>query len=200
MKRHAISLSIAITLAGCSGRTGEAANENVAVDGSNELNGMGDEQLPASPSSPDTTTLGKLDGLPDDRTPIGEGPIDPKGAQGAGQAMQRFGGLLEQRKFAQARMLWSDDGRASGLTEAEFVAAYDKYAEIHSEVGAPGVPEGAAGSIYVDVPFRLYGTQKGGKPFDMVGPVTLRRVNDVDGSTEQQRQWHISRSGLKPHP
>ena len=108
--------------------------------------------------------------------------------------------LLEQRRFAEARRLWSDDGRASGLTEREFVAAYDKYAEVHSEVGAPGRMEGAAGSAYVEIPFRLYGTLKTGKPFNLVGPVTLRRVNDVPGSTEEQRRWHIYRSGLKPRP
>ena len=120
--------------------------------------------------------------------------------QGAGQVLQRFGGLLEQRKFAEARKLWSDDGKASGLSEAEFVAAYDKYAEIHSEVGAPGQTEGAAGSIYVEIPFRLYGKLRSGGAFNLVGPITLRRVNDVPGSTEEQRRWHIYRSGLKPRP
>ena len=114
--------------------------------------------------------------------------------------LQHFGGLLEQGRFAEARRLWSDDGRASGLMEREFVAAYDKYAEIHSEVGSPGRMEGAAGSVYVDIPFRLYGTLKTGKPFNLVGPVTLKRVNDVPGSTEEQRRWHIHRSGLKPRP
>lgn len=89
---------------------------------------------------------------------------------------------------------------AGAPAEAEFIAAYDKYGEIHSEVGAPGQSEGAAGSIYIEVPFRLYGTLKDGKPFNLVGPITLRRVNDVDGSTEEQRQWHIVRSGLKPRP
>jgi hypothetical protein len=114
--------------------------------------------------------------------------------------LQRFGGLIEQRKFAEARQLWSDGGKASGLSEAEFIAAYDKYAEIHSEVGAPGQMEGAAGSAYVEIPFRLYGTLETGKPFNLVGPVTLRRVNDVPGSTEEQRRWHIYQSGLKPRP
>ena len=137
-------------------------------------------------------------GLPDDRTPISEGAIDPKSAQGAGQLLQRYGGLLEQRHFAEAYRLWSDGGRASGLAEAEFVAAYDKYAEIHSEVGTPGQTEGAAGSIYVDIPFRLYGKLKSGEPFNLIGAVTLRRVNDVPGSTEEQRRWHITQSELKP--
>lgn len=150
--------------------------------------------------APDTSKPGDLGGLPDDRTPQSEGPIDPKSAQGAGQVLQRFGGLLEQHKFGDAYRLWSEDGRASGLTEAQFGAAYDKYAEIHSEVGAPGDAEGAAGSIYVDIPFRMYGKLKSGEPFNQAGSVTLRRVNDVPGSTEDQRRWHIYKSDLAPRP
>jgi len=155
-----------------------------------------------APVDPATIRPGDPGGLPDDRAPLEEprGSIDPKSAEGAGQLMQRFGGLLEQRKFAEAYRLWSDNGRASGMSEAQFVAAYDKYAEIHSEVGRPGDSEGAAGSIYIDVPFRLYGKLKSGGSFNQAGTVTLRRVNDVDGSTEEQRNWHIYKSDLDARP
>jgi hypothetical protein len=131
---------------------------------------------------------------------VAEAPIDPKSAQGAGQLLQRFGGLLEQRRFAEAYGLWSDGGAASGESEAQFVAGYDKYAELHSEVGAPGQTDGAAGSIYVNIPFRLYGKLKTGEPFNQLGSITLRRVNDVPGSTAEQRQWHIYRSEVQPRP
>lgn len=161
-----------------------------------------EENLPveAPPTAPEAIKPGEPGGLPDDRTPISEGAIDPKSAQGAGQVLQLFGGSLEQRRFAEAYRLWSDGGRASGLTEAQFAAAYDKYAEIHSEVGAPGPVEGAAGSAYVDIPFRLYGKLQNGEAFNLVGPITLRRVNDVPGSTDEQRRWHIDKSELKPRP
>lgn len=198
MKCNAISLLIVFALVGCSGGSGEAANENKTAGSSIELSVPVDRQSTAP--STGIAQPRALSGLPNDRTLISEGAIDPKSAQGAVKAMQHFGLLLEQREFADARVLWSDGGRASGLTEAEFIAAYDKYGEIHSEVGAPGHPEGAAGSIYIEVPFRLYGTLKDGKPFNLVGPITLRRVNDVDVSTGEQRQWHIARSGLKPRP
>ena len=195
MRRTWRSLTLAVMLAGC-GTQQQPANENVADVGSP----AGNEQAPVSTPSPETIKPGEPGGLPDDRTPVEEGPIDPKSAQGAGQVLQRFGGLLEQRHFADARKLWSDNGKASGLTEAEFVSVYDKYVEIHSEVGTPGRMEGAAGSAYVEIPFRLYGKLKTGKPFNLVGPVTLRRVNDVPGSTDEQRRWHIFRSELKPRP
>jgi hypothetical protein len=180
MTRSWMSLVLVAMLAGCGTQQRQPAIENIADVGALPGNG----QAPASlPPAPDTIKPGEPGGLPDDRTPVEEGPIDPKSGQGAGQVLQRFG-----------------EGKASGLTEAEFVAAYDKYAEIHSEVGAPGPMEGAAGSAYVEIPFRLYGTLKTGKPFNLFGPVTLRRVNDVPGSSEEQRRWHIYQSGLKPRP
>ncbi len=171
-----------------------------------------DVALPSAPAtSNDAIPLNAADmagvpgtpgGLPDDRTPLEEpkGTINYKSAEGAGQVVQSYGGLLEQRKFAEARQLWSNGGEASGLSDAQFAAAYDKYATIHSEVGKPAGMEGAAGSSYITVPFRLYGTLKSGGPFNLVGPLTLRRVNDVPGSTEAQRHWHIEKSGLKPRP
>ena len=88
--------------------------------------------------------------------------INPKSAEGAGQVLQTYGALLEERKFGQAWALWGSGGEASGLTRDQFAAAYAKYGEIHAEVGKPGLTEGAAGSIYIEVPFRLYGSLTSG--------------------------------------
>ena len=59
------------------------------------------------------------------------------------------------------------------------------------EVDAPGDVEGAAGSMYVTVPVRFQPTSVPGNARPRNGEVTLRRVNDVPGSTEAQRHWHI---------
>ena len=99
-----------------------------------------------------------------------------------------------------ARSIPAPASKASGLTEKEFVNAYSKYRVIHSEIGAPGEMEGAAGSSYVEIPLRLYGTLNTGKPFNLVGTVALRRVNDVPGSSAEERQWHVYTSDLKPRP
>jgi hypothetical protein len=191
MDRRLIIMALAMASAACGGTSSDNGTQPSPVT----------EEKPQAPVvAPETIKPGEPGGLPDDRTPISEGAIDPKSGQGAGQVLQLFGGLLEQRKFGEAYRLWSDDGRASGLSQGQFVAAYDKYAEIHSEVGAPGQMEGAAGSAYVDIPFRLYGNLKSGDAFNLVGPVTLRRVNDVPGSTEEQRRWHIYKSDLDARP
>lgn len=132
--------------------------------------------------------------LPDDRTPLAEptGPIDPKSAEAAGQVVQSFGALIEQRRFPEAERLWSDSARAR-----QFSDALGPNDENHLEIGAPGDLEGAAGSIYVTVPVVFYGKATNGKDFRRGADVILRRVNDVPGSTEAQRRWHIERIDWK---
>ena len=139
-------------------------------------------------------------GLPDDRTPISEAPFTPQSAQGAADVVQTYFALIGEKKYAEAWSLWSDGGKASGLTQAEFVASFDKYAQYSGNVGAPGEIEGAAGSLHVEVPAIVFGRLKTGAPFNLKGPITLRRVNEVPGSTPKQRRWHIATSGLKPVP
>jgi hypothetical protein len=133
-------------------------------------------------------------GLPDDRTPLAEpkGPIDAKSAEAAGQVMQTYGALIEEKHFPEAAKLWGDAAAAMA-----FIDPYKAASEVHLQVGKPGDTEGAAGSIYVTVPVSLYGRLKGAT-FSRSGTATLRRVNDVDGSTEAQRRWHISQIELKP--
>ena len=186
-----MGLMLAAMLGACQAREAEPA--------ANEANDATASQAsPAAPSAPSPRPASP-GGLPDDRPllPEPKGPIDSKSAEAAGQVLQTYGALLEERKFGQAWVMWGGGGDTNGMTRNQFSAAYAKYRDIHAEVGKPGDTEGAAGSIYVEVPFRLYGTLKTGGRFNLVGPVTLRRVNDVDGSTAAQRRWHIASIALK---
>jgi hypothetical protein len=155
--------------------------------------GGGKAYPPVEPPAPGTPG-----GLPDDRNPISEAPFTPTSAQGAANVVQTYYALLEAGKYGEAWKLWSDGGKASGMTREAFAASFAKYAEYHAQVGAPGRIEGAAGSSYVDVPVVVYGRLKSGGEVHMNGPVTLRRVNDVPGSSAEQRLWHISASGVRP--
>lgn len=121
-------------------------------------------------------------GLPDDRAPVRDGPIDPKSGQGAGQVVQSYFSLVESGRLAEANELWS-----VGVERLDLAG----FREVHANIGAPGKVEGGAGSLYVEIPVQLYGRLKDGKPFNSRGIMTLRRVNDVPGSTEKQRRWHI---------
>ncbi|MEO7787079.1 MAG: hypothetical protein ABIR77_04560 [Sphingomicrobium sp.] len=148
----------------------------------------------ARDAPPPVGTPGTPGGLPDDRTPLAEpkGPIDPKSAEGAGQVVQLYAAQLEEGKFVEAQQAWGS-GIGQGALAPERLKAL---AEIHSEVGRPYDQEGAAGSSFIMVPLRLFGTDKTGKAFNYIGPLTLRRVNDVDGATPAQLRWHIVESGL----
>ena len=150
---------------------------------------------PVSPPPP-----GAPGGLPDDRTPVSEGAFTPESAQGAANVVQTYFALIGAKKYDEARKLWSDGGKASGMTAQAFAASFDKYASYNAEIGAPGEIEGAAGSLYVQVPVVIYGRLKSGEEVHMNGPVSLRRVNDVPGSTEEQRRWRIAETALKPSP
>ena len=190
MNHRLICLALVAAAAGC--RQAETYDRNEAL-AANDI-----ATLETQANAAQTIEPGQPEGLPDDPNLVAEGPIDPKSAQGAGQVLQSYAALLEQRRFAEARRLWSDGGRSSELSEEEFAEAYGKYAELHAEIGAPGPMEGAAGSAYVDIPLRFYGRLRDGRPFNSVGTATLRRVNDVPGSTEEQRQWRIYRMAMQP--
>jgi membrane-bound inhibitor of C-type lysozyme len=135
---------------------------------------------PPAPGSPG--------GLPDDRTPISEAPFTPQSAQGAANVVQTYYGLIESGRYAEAAKL-RRDGQAEDFAP---------YAEYHAQVGAPGRIEGAAGSLYVEVPVVIYGRLKSGGEVHRSGKAVLRRVNDVPGSTPEQRRWRIERIELKP--
>lgn len=174
-------LILVVTLAAC----GQAEDDAAAP------------QIVANNDSAQTASMSGVDNvaLPDDRTPVDEprGPIDPKSAEAAGQVVQNFGALIEQKRWAEAEALWSD--AADG---ARFTAGLKRNRETHIEIGKPGKSEGAAGSIYVTVPIIFYGTDPAGADFRKAADAILRRVNDVPGSTGAQRRWHVERIETGP--
>jgi uncharacterized Zn-finger protein len=125
---------------------------------------------------------------PDARTPLGEAesPIDPKSVEAAGRVVQHYGALIEQHRLAEAAKLWGN-----GAAAADFARQLD-HPHVHLEIGRLGEAEGAAGSIYTTVPVLFYGDR-----FRREAKMFLRRVNDVPGSTEAQRRWHIERIDWK---
>ena len=127
---------------------------------------------------------------------VSEAPFTADSAQGAANFVQTYYALIEARKFGEAHKLW---GPASDLADGTFADRFTGYREYHAEVGAPGEIEGAAGSLYVEVPVRTYGVTMRGERFEVPGIVTLRRVNNVDGATAEQRRWHIAQIELPPH-
>lgn len=140
---------------------------------------------PTAPShsahAPSALTTNETQQAPKSSLPEPRGPIDPKSIEAAGQIVQHYGALIEEGRLDEAARLWGDPAAA-----AEF--ARQLRPGTHMEIGDLGETEGAAGSIYTTVPTIFYVDT-----FRKPAQVILRRVNDVPGSTEDQRRWHIER-------
>ena len=121
-----------------------------------------------------------------------KGPIDPKSVEAAGQVVQHYGALIEQKRWTESRRYWGDAAAAQA-----FEKNFQAWKNVHLEIGDLGPAEGAAGSIFTNMPVRFYGDLNKGGTGHLKGNVILRRVNDVDGSTEAQRRWHIERIETK---
>ena len=186
--QHSLSLAAVVVLAACGPQRQPQAPTNNAeepvVPAPSAPPGVKDSAPAAAPQP------GTGGGLPDERIPIAEpeASVDPKSAEAAGQMVQHYGALIEEGRFGEAEKLWGDAG-AAGREAADLKS----YSEAHFEVGKPTGMEGAAGSTFITVPIVLYGRLSGGKSFNRSGNVVVRRVNDVTGSTEAQRRWHIER-------
>ncbi|WP_179044387.1 hypothetical protein [Sphingobium lactosutens] len=190
-----------LLVAACDGRE-ESAIDNIA-NGANSTqveNNVRAEAMalmePLNPPAPGTPG-----GLPVDPAPIAEGSIEPDSAQGAAQVVQGYYGLLEEKRFEDAQDLWNPEGAIGAQDDAHFEARFRGFSEIHANIGAPSEPDGAAGSVYVTVPVQVYGRiAANGKPFYTLRQVVLRRVDDVPGSTEEQKRWHIESIGAYVPP
>jgi hypothetical protein len=190
-----------LLVAACDGRE-ESAIDNIA-NGANAAqveNNVRSEAMavmePLDPPAPGTPG-----GLPADPAPIAEGSIDPDSAQGAAQVVQGYYGLLEEKRFEDAQDLWNPTGAIGSQDDAHFAARFRGFGEIHANVGAPTDPDDTEGSTYVTVPVQVYGRiAANGRPWHVLRQVVLRRVDDVPGSTQEQRRWHIESIGAYQPP
>lgn len=141
----------------------------------------------AAPAQP-----GESRGLPDDGTPKSEARGKAGGAQEAATVAETYYALIEAGKYREA---WKLRWPAKGDDPEAFARNFGKYDTYRATVGAPSEPQGAAGSLFVEVPVQIYGRLKNGEGFGTAGSITLRRSNDVPGSTPEQRKWRIYSGG-----
>ena len=195
MKPSAPAILLALALLSACGRnekrTPAASAEQPATDVTNAATPV----ATTPPAAPVATPPGAADRAEPPRASLPEpkGSIDPKSVEAAGQVVQHYGALVEQDRFLPAERLWNDLDAARNFA----VALDARFKDVHVEIGELGSTEGAAGSVYTTVPVTFYGTSERGKPLRMPASVILRRVNNVTGSTERQRRWHIERIDWK---
>ena len=201
MKRSA---AIALLLAGCSQQSQQPADNSSQLVAQAEVNDVAPATT-ANETAPPVTAQpgGPTDAAsppPQHMDPNAPPPPDEKSALGAARRLQGYCDAVATKRYGDAYAYWSDGGKSSGLTLAQFRDSFAKYAAYDCHLYTPGGMEGAAGSSYVTIPLKVTGALTKGGGFVLEGPVTMRRVNDVDGSTAEQRRWHIESSGLKPWP
>lgn len=102
--------------------------------------------------------------------------------------LRYYAAALGARDWAAAAKAW---GEGSGVTAKTLKESYDRAEAPQLTVGK-GISEGAAGSLYYEVPAML----RFGSGLPEHGSLVLRRVNDVDGATAEQLRWHIERSTI----
>ena len=182
-----------LALAGCDGA---ARQDNAAVPAS----------ATATPQAAETPkpASGILNAT-DTPAPAATSPADYSGdtmtiddtAQGAANVVRQYYADLDRGDFRAAYERWGSNGEDSHQSFADFKRGFAETASTSVEVGAPGDGGGAAGSIYIDVPVTVHARLKDGAAQTFTGHYTLRRVNDVPGSTQAQRRWHLYSAELK---
>ncbi|HEY9624657.1 MAG TPA: hypothetical protein V6C78_30300 [Crinalium sp.] len=122
--------------------------------------------------------------------------------QEAAQVIRDYYSALNRRDYAAAYSTWEGNGASSQQSFEQFRQGFANTVSTAVEVGQPGRLEGAAGSSYIEIPVTVTavtrnGTQHGNQQ-RFQGSYVLRRVNDIPGSTSEQRRWHFHSANLAP--
>lgn len=91
---------------------------------------------------------------------------------------------VAQHRLADAALAWRSEAEMTGALLEEQLGDYPDMKLSFGE----GDQEGAAGTIYYEVPVVL--TADGGN-INRKGTITLSRVNDVQGASEEQLAWRV---------
>ena len=172
--------------------------------------GPGGESVNVSDATGNEASMGSdksslVDNAIEDEAAAGEEdqPVDPSmppvDAGDPADVAQRWADALESREWETARQVWGESGMASGMDAEEFEVAFSKYRTINISFGEAR-KEGAAGTLYYEVPVTMEGELDNGDAYRMEGPLLLSRVNDVPGASTEERKWHIEMSDLRPRP
>jgi hypothetical protein len=120
-------------------------------------------------------------------------PAAEQSVHAAVAVVKHYYAAVEARDYRAAYGLWH--GR---YTLAQVRAGYADTAHVTVAPIPPFEADAGAGSIYSEIKVRVAAIQKDGRRQNFTGSFTLRRVNDIDGSTAAQRRWHIIAAKLKP--
>jgi len=127
--------------------------------------------------------------------PVPPTPASERSVAAAVQVVRNYYSAVSRHDYRAAYRLWH-----GGQSYTRFRQGYAQTARVTVTPIPPFDAEGAAGSIYVEIRVKVEAVLRSGAHQHFAGSYTLRRVNDVEGSTAAQRRWHIESAHLKPVP
>jgi hypothetical protein len=224
MAARAVQLTLLLAIAGCGQpEQADAGPTQVdeplpgpeqgggAVTDMPDAPGPGEVPLAGSPPAPppdaaivDTAGLPPLEMNPEAglSEPLAQPPPAPDGiapAAGPGDprdVLRSYYAAVNARDFAAAHAAWAEGSEGGGQSTTQFAAGFADTASIELTVGEPRPAEGAAGSVYVEVPVTVTTRRGDGSTQRQAGRYTLRR-SQVDGASAAQRAWRIVAMDLR---
>ena len=119
-------------------------------------------------------------------------PPAPSASRDPHVVAQAWADAVRACDWSAAYGYWGDHGARSGKTLAQFTTQWSQLKKPLIVLGKAS-QEGAAGSLYYTVPVTISDGDR-----RLSGELVLRRVNDVDGASAEQRRWHIDSTTLQP--
>lgn len=184
-------------------QAGGAVTDMPAAPGPGEVPLAGSAPPPPPPEHPPVDGVAGLPPLEDNpeagllATPLPAGAPDPQAAPAATvedprDVLRRYYAAINARDFATAQAAWIEGAGAAATLTQDFASA----TSVELTVGEPRPAEGAAGSVYVEVPVTVTTMRADGSRQHQAGRYTLRR-SQVDGASAAQRNWRIAAIDLR---
>ncbi|MBU7586845.1 MAG: hypothetical protein KAF91_29010, partial [Nostoc sp. TH1S01] len=148
----AILLAIAITACENSGKSQQSSSNSPVVSNLSDTSNSASPSVSPTPNAGDTKSL----------------------EQQAVQVIHDYYDAIARQDYKQAYLAWDGDGSASKQSFEEFQQGFANTASVAEEVGKPVNLEGAAGSLYIEVPVTVTAVTTNGTPQRFRGSQDLR--------------------------
>ena len=123
--------------------------------------------------------------------------VEDARSQAAVDVVCRYYAAISAGDYRTAYEQWGESGPPDSSYD-DFVRGYGQTVKAAVEVTGDVRIEGAAGSLYANVPVEVRAELDDGRVQHYVGDYVVRRVNDVPGATDAQLRWHLENASLRP--
>lgn len=112
-------------------------------------------------------------------------------SQSAAGVLARYFKAINDGQFDKAYALWRTQSHQAPASAAALKSQYQGVSSIQMKVTGDTRNEGAAGTIYATVPVTVTEHPRDGADKSLTGQCVLARSNNVPGSSDKARHWHL---------